>query len=419
MKTNETIIFVHPFTTVEFTLARAKDRGYKIVTIKTPYDKVWIEQCWQDIEKYSDYIFESQGNVEADLTKLNELLQTKHLKTVGVMNCFDGSLHYSDYLANQLLGHNLDLEYSALRLSKFLVNEKLKVNHINYIKGIFIDSMEDFKRQLDQIQQFKFPFIVKPAGNSAARTDVKLIYSFADLEKTVPRLLAKTNLFASKEGQQLLIQEFISGEEYNINSVSFGGKHFSAGVFKHRKEGSQFKGIDIVEPRDKAKMDILMEYNFKCLDALKVQYGITHNEIILTAEGIPYLVEMNNRMSGVDIPLMSMDCYGVNEIDIYLDVIAKKPFPVFEHKINRYGVKLLFSNFFVDDPTHLNLADIVSDARQFVFRPAKIDKEKPIENDLYFKVSAGVYLSHFSKAQLEKDIAILLAREQEGSLFLK
>lgn len=416
MNKNDTIIVVHPFTSVEFALVRIKERGYKIITIKTQLDKVWIEHEWSCIKKYSDFIFESGGKVETDLNQIQNIIQTNELNIVGVMNGFDGSLFYSDYLANNLLGYSLDLEYSQLRANKFLVNEKLRQTGVNHIKSIFIESIDDFKHHFQQISQFKLPIIVKPAANSAARSDVKVIHAFDDMEKHIAALLSKANIFASAAKQQVLIQEFIKGDEYIVNSVSYRGQHFTAGVFKYRKHGDSFSGIEIVGPDN--KLEILTDYCAKCLTAVKNQYGMTHNEIILTPEGIPYLVEMNNRMAGADVPIMSMDCYGVNEIDIFLDICDNKPIPISERRINRYGVMLFFTNFYVENPTHLNLSDVISDTRMIVFRPAKIDKVKPNAEDLYHKVSAGVYLSHFSKMQLEQDIKILLDRDQDGSLFV-
>lgn len=417
-KLNDTLIFVHPFTSVEFSLVRAKERGYKIITIKTPLDKIWIENCWDDIKKYSDFIFESQGNIAEDFPALEQLIQTHNLNIVGVLNCFDGSLFYSDSLANKLLGYNLNLEFSQIRTNKFQVNENLRKNGLNYIKSIFINSIDDFKLQHKKINQFNLPIIVKPAGNTAARNDVKILHSFDHLEETVKMLLTKSNLFASVDKQQLLIQEYITGDEYIVNAVSAFGKHCTTGVFKYRKEGNIFKGGDILGYDCSKAMNTLIDYNTKCLDALKVNYGITHNEIILTPDNVPYIVEMNNRMGGPDIPLISMDCYGINEIDVFLNTIEKKPFPAFEFKINRYGSFLYFTNFFVDTPTKLNLSKIIADARVLVFRPTKVNKDKTQDGDLYFKTTAAVYLSHFSKTQLDQDVQILFDRERDGSLFI-
>ena len=70
---SKTIIFVHFFTSVEFSLARTKQRGYNIITIKTPFDKVWIEAQWAEIVKFTDFVIDSHGNVEDDLAAIKRL----------------------------------------------------------------------------------------------------------------------------------------------------------------------------------------------------------------------------------------------------------------------------------------------------------------------------------------------------------
>lgn len=72
-------------------------------------------------------------------------------------------------------------------------------------------------------------------------------------------ILSKGNLFGSSETQELMIQEFIAGEEYVVDTVTFRGKHFCAGVFKNSKEGDFFKGIELVDPSSKEEVDVLIE----------------------------------------------------------------------------------------------------------------------------------------------------------------
>lgn len=180
---SKTIIFVHPFTSVEFSLARTKQRGYKIITIRTPFDKVWIEAQWAEIVKFTDFIIESHGNVEDDLATIKRLEVTNGLDICAVINSLDGSIFYGDSLANHLLGFQINLEDSKRRTNKFVVNERLRETGHSFIRSIFVGSMSDFEQKSAEIRQFTLPIVIKPASNSAARHDVKILHSFEVLRK--------------------------------------------------------------------------------------------------------------------------------------------------------------------------------------------------------------------------------------------
>lgn len=413
---HKTIILTHLYTSVEFTCARIKRRGYKILQIKTAFDTVWIKKSWHDICTYCDFIFESKNDFEQDLLELKQIIQSEQLEIVAVLNCMDPSLFYSDSLSNALNELNLNLEFSQIRTNKFKVNEQLHLAGVPAIKSVFVATMDAWETQYQAISQLNLPLIVKPVNSSAARNDVKIIHDINQLENIITTIINHESYFGMSK-QQVLIQEYIEGKEYYVNSVSWQGQHFVAGIFKYHKLDKVLKATEILDTDDLSQVDTLVQYNLQCLNALQVHHGLTHNEIILTPAGKPYLIEMNNRLSGSDSPLFSMDCYGVNEIDIFLDLLENKPITEFSRQTYRYGIKLRFANFYVDNPTCLDLSGISSDTRIIAFRPEKIDRTKPLQEDLYFKDSAIVYLSHFSKLRLDEDVALLLKREEEGILF--
>ncbi|HEY5741546.1 MAG TPA: hypothetical protein VIS99_03315, partial [Terrimicrobiaceae bacterium] len=103
-----------------------------------------------------------------------------------------------------------------------------------------------------------------------------------------------------------------------------------------------------------------------------------------------------------------------------VNLVEKGETLVFDfERINRSGAILYFSNFYVDEPTHLDLSRLVSDRRLITFRPTKVSKDAEVHGDLFIKVSAVLYLSHFSSAQVGEDIKLLRTREENGSLFVR
>ena len=66
----------------------------------------------------------------------------------------------------------------------------------------------------------------------------------------------------------------------------------------------------------------LISYTRSVLDALWIEWGATHGEVILTDDG-PCLVEMNCRSHGADgswVPLAKALTGGYSQVDALLDV---------------------------------------------------------------------------------------------------
>ena len=122
----------------------------------------------------------------------------------------------------------------------------------------------------------------------------------------------------------VLVQEFAQGQEYAIDTVSRDGELKIVAIWKYDKRpanGAPFvyyatKLFDDSESSEPI-CPMLYDYLNRCFQALDIRWGITHSEIIVTADG-PRLVEINCRQHNMDFLLLTMGGIGYNIYDVLL-----------------------------------------------------------------------------------------------------
>lgn len=129
--------------------------------------------------------------------------------------------------------------------------------------------------------------VAKPL-DSAGSDNVFICHDALELQAAVETILGATNLMML-DNQALLLQEYLSGDEYVINSVSHEGEHWITDVWKSSKtfaaDGRKIYDCEDLLPADASQLPQLIEYVQGVLDALGIVHGPAHTELILTAEG--------------------------------------------------------------------------------------------------------------------------------------
>ena len=162
-----------------------------------------------------------------------------------------------------------------------------------------------------------FKVIVKP-NQSAGSDDVFLCNSVAEVKAGFDKINGAINgLGVRNEG--VLIQEFLEGKEYVVDSVSRDGVAKVTAIWEYDKRhvNGQFNvyfGMKIMCV-DSPVMQSLVDYQQSVLDSVGLAHGPAHAEIMLTATG-PCLVEVGSRTHGGEgswKPLADA-CVGYNQI---------------------------------------------------------------------------------------------------------
>ncbi|PKR39010.1 hypothetical protein CU560_12445 [Serratia ureilytica] len=91
------------------------------------------------------------------------------------------------------------------------------------------------------------------------------------------------------KNEVIVLQPFIEGEEYVVDTVSYQGRHKICAIWKMGK--GSYNGADsICEFTELTSFDAqnhaqLKDYIFSCLDALGITFGAAHSELFLTKDG--------------------------------------------------------------------------------------------------------------------------------------
>lgn len=156
----------------------------------------------------------------------------------------------------------------------------------------------------DIVNKMKFPLIVKPTDRSGSRGIFKI--------ETRGELSAAIEAACEESFEKrAIIEEYIEGEEYSAEGISFDGEHHILAFTKKYTTGApHFIETGHMEPSDlSAEVKKKAEKTIKnALDALQIKMGASHSEFRVTENGDIRIIEIGARMGG--------DCIGTDLVEI-------------------------------------------------------------------------------------------------------
>lgn len=199
-----------------------------------------------------------------------------------------------NYLSRQL-GLPCNSEYNILvSTNKYEMRKALVGAGVPTPEFHVVDLLSDLTR----ICRMQLPVIVKPTDRSGSRGITKLD-SWENIKSAV--FDAVENSFEKKA----IIEEYLEGEEYSCECISFNGEHHFLAVTKKFTTGSpHFIETGHLEPAglDGKILEEIKEHVFKALDALEIRHGASHSEFKIDKNGNVRIIEIGARMGG--------DCIG-------------------------------------------------------------------------------------------------------------
>lgn len=158
--------------------------------------------------------------------------------------------------------------------------------------------------------------VVKPP-NSAGSDGVTHVRAGVGWPAAFGRLLGERNKLGLVN-DEVLVQEYLTGTEYVVDTCTFDGVHAVVDICRYRKLhiAGQMAVYDYMEwlPYDTAGHTELLAFATGVLDAVGVRFGAAHTEIMMTAGG-PRLIEVNARIAGAGVPRFCQEATGDNQVD--------------------------------------------------------------------------------------------------------
>lgn len=267
-----------------------KAQGYEVLHVKTS------NRIAADLEQTftaSDYSF-CLDYQDLGMEKTSQILRDFPVRCV-VPGC-DSGVVVADTLAARLGVGSNDVEKVMSRRSKFLMHEALREAGLASARQWKSDSVEEL---IDWYSQQDFRKVVVKPEFGARSEGVVFCSSADDVSRAFAASAGVRNLFGIINSE-LVIQEYLAGDEFIVNTVSVGGEHFVTdiwlGVDEDEEQISTDLYADLVEPQDE-RHTTLSAYVVGVLDCLGIRTGPAHVEVRLTAHG-PVLIEIGARLTG-------------------------------------------------------------------------------------------------------------------------
>lgn len=283
--------------------------GYPCVHVQS---NLYIPSVLTRSFKPQDFIdhFIFNGNLEKLLTEIKE----KDYQIKCVITGAESGVVLSDFLADWFHVVGNKPGSSLKRRDKFLMAEALNkssIRHIKYIKAANIQTIFTWQKEND------FDSIVIKPLSSSGTFGFHICRNEEDIKQAFHALYNNKDIFGDLN-QEVLVQEYIEGQEYCVNIVSYQSKHYVSEIWKTDKKshlGSKVYDLETLISENSHQYSILKNYTTQVLEALEIEYGASHTEIIIDDKtGLPFLIESAARFMGsLDVSLIT-EAYGTNVI---------------------------------------------------------------------------------------------------------
>ena len=278
----------------------AKDKGFNPVLLA------------EDVSRYSYAKEDDLEVINADTQNENELLKIckKFKKVAGVFSSSEYFIEMAAIISKKLNLPGANSMAIKNCRDKSLQRMILQENNVG-IPKFFI--CESGKKSAVASEKIGYPVIVKPVMGTGS-VGVKLCRDAKEVEEHAKELLKqKTNERGIPVPQKVLVEQFLDGEEYSVET--FGRKIIGI-TKKYVGPLPNFVeiGHDFPADIDESKARKINNITLDALNAVDLDWGPAHVEVKLVS-GKASIVEINPRLAGGFIPKLVDYAIGVDLIN--------------------------------------------------------------------------------------------------------
>ncbi|HYF98327.1 MAG TPA: ATP-grasp domain-containing protein [Coxiellaceae bacterium] len=353
-----------------------------------------------------------------ELPAIIEKLQTYQIDFI--LNGEDNSVVLTDLVAEKLnFSPRNDCRTSLYRSNKYEMQNALIAAGIEAIPQMLIENKKLNPEQINTLRNWDPPWIIKP-NNAGCSVGLQLINNLEELEAY---LLKAPTLYLGNPITSYLLQEYIRGTEYFVDSFSANGEHFTTSIVKYEKlqRGAHtiYHTAMNVNPKEN-EFSICKEYVTRVLTAVGLNNGFAHTEIFLSKKG-PRLIEVNPRLSGAEgmINRMSELVRHYSQPRALLNYLNHQPQPTLsDNSNNAYGCIYFLQAFEainIRGYAEHKLKELASYREHILLKvlPHEITQAPAHLTDTI----CYILLCNSDQATLEKDIKQLELMEKNNELF--
>ena len=310
----EVAIVVDPFSSGALIAGELKKYNIKTISVLSSKNQIsYLTSSYKQGDFVDEIVF------EGDMDSIVKLISSKYRIQAVIAGAESGVL-LADKLANKFNTISNDINQSVARRNKLKMQNAVAAKgllHIPSIETNDFSKVTKWSKKQDKNKLCSSGYIVKPL-QSGGTDGVKYCRDLNETEIAFSSLIKTHDVFGNLN-DKVLVQCFIEGQEYVVDTVSIDGKHVVTGVLKYKKIKTE-SGHLIYDHMDFLNKDTVPEKNIvmyakNVLTALGIKNGPTHTEIMYTKYG-PILIESGARMHGGSNPIYAKACSGNSQLEL-------------------------------------------------------------------------------------------------------
>lgn len=354
--------------------------------------------------------------------KIDSIIDTlRNLKISAVIAGTETGVEVADFVSDALNLKGNGINKSKARRSKSLMHECAKQYGIRVPNQILTNELNE---ALNFAKSFlNFPLVIKP-DTSAGSDGFNIVEDIETMKNIFKKLQGTTNRLGLINNK-ILIQEFIQGEEFAVNTVSSFGQHYVTHIWHYHKKtvgpNKIYDWEEYISPESELGLRIT-DFVFKTLNSLDINFGAAHTEIMIDNNG-PILIESASRVDGICNPILDNSAIGVNQVDLaIMSLVKSEELPENykkNFKVNGYLANVsLISNSKSEIPVKKINSNLLENLNSFKSVRWFMNIGDSLNKTTDIFTSPGfIYLHNLSKDLLYEDYIKIRSFEDKGLLY--
>lgn len=392
------VAFIDPIVSTLYLTEELHKKKVKIIAVFT------LMQLSEEQKRlrFHPELFDHVIYVDDNMSVVAVAEELKKLQAQYVFYGYEASVAFADQVSYLVCSsYANDPNTSQLRIDKYEMQESLRKISAPHVKQIKIANRLLSPAQISELQQWNYPVMVKP-NFGVGSIGVKKCYSLNEVEVFIKE--SRQLLLHAAEIHEFIVQEYLVGDEYFVDTFSLLGEHKIASVQRYKKISYQgcpiYRYIETLDPNS-IEWKMCGEYVLRTLDVIGMKNGFAHTELFLTANG-PFLIEVNPRISGISgfsnkLSQITLHC---SQPQLLCNTLNSLPDEL-PTKLWSYGITVCLQNWQPREITELNV---------------KLLQSLPSYRENLMLKSAGSYLDA-PKTLLDTVGVVLLVNADKEKLF--